>query len=86
MSALRTEDPPLAGLRQRKKARTRALIQEHALRLFHEQGYETTSVEQIATAAEVAFHRLPLLPHQTGSGDLRRPGRQDDRGIPRPAP
>lgn len=41
------------GLRERKKARTRASIQEHALRLFREQGYEATTVEQIAEAAEV---------------------------------
>ena len=54
MNALRTEDPPPAGLRQRKKARTRALIQEHALRLFHERGYDATTVEQIAEAAEVS--------------------------------
>jgi AcrR family transcriptional regulator len=42
------------GLRERKKARTKALIQEHALRLFREQGYENTTVEQIAEAAEVS--------------------------------
>ena len=42
------------GLRERKKARTRAAIQEQALRLFREQGYEATTVEQIAEAAEVS--------------------------------
>ena len=42
------------GLRERKKARTRATIQRHALRLFREQGYDTTSVSQIAEAAEVS--------------------------------
>ena len=42
------------GLRERKKAKTRALIQEHALRLFNEQGYTETTVEQIAEAAEVS--------------------------------
>lgn len=42
------------GLRERKKARTRATIQRHAFRLFREQGYDTTSVSQIAEAAEVS--------------------------------
>ena len=43
-----------AGLRERKKARTRASLREHALRLFREQGYRDTTVEQIAAAAEVS--------------------------------
>jgi AcrR family transcriptional regulator len=42
------------GLRERKKARTRAAIREHALRLFRQQGYQATTVEQIAAAAEVS--------------------------------
>jgi len=42
------------GLRERKKARTRAAIREHALRLFREQGYYATTIEQIADAAEVS--------------------------------
>jgi len=42
------------GLRERKKARTRASLREHALRLFREQGYPATTVEQIAAAAEVS--------------------------------
>lgn len=47
------ERQPL-GLRERKRAKTHAAIQEHALRLFKEQGYEATTVEQIAEAAEVS--------------------------------
>ena len=45
---------PVLGLRERKKAKTKAAIQEHALRLFREQGYAETTVEQIAAAAEVS--------------------------------
>ncbi|MEV6490533.1 TetR family transcriptional regulator [Actinoplanes sp. NPDC051633] len=43
-----------SGLRERKKARTRAAIREHAMRLFEEQGYAATTVDQIAEAAEVS--------------------------------
>jgi len=42
------------GLRERKKARTRAAIQRHALRLFRGQGYDETTVSEIAEAAEVS--------------------------------
>ncbi|HZU18647.1 MAG TPA: TetR family transcriptional regulator [Candidatus Dormibacteraeota bacterium] len=47
-------DRPALGLRERKKARTRSEIQRQALRLFREQGYEATTVGQIAAAAEVS--------------------------------
>src|SRR3954449_11756401 len=42
------------SLRERKKQKTRWAIQEHALRLFAQQGYEATTVEQIAAAAEIS--------------------------------
>jgi AcrR family transcriptional regulator len=47
-------DRPALGLRERKKARTRAEIQGHALRLFHEQGYDATTVAQIIEEAGVS--------------------------------
>jgi AcrR family transcriptional regulator len=42
------------SLRERKKAKTRTAIQRHAIRLFQQQGYDATTIEQIAEAAEVA--------------------------------
>jgi AcrR family transcriptional regulator len=54
MDATHAEDPPRPGLRERKKAKTRALIQEHAMRLFRERGYAATSIEAIAEAAELS--------------------------------
>ena len=54
MDATRADEPPKLGLRERKKAKTRALIQEIALRLFRDQGYTATSIEGIAEAAEVS--------------------------------
>lgn len=41
------------GHRERKKARTKQLLTEAALRLFMERGYEETKVEDIAAAADV---------------------------------
>jgi AcrR family transcriptional regulator len=42
------------GLRERKKQKTRWAIQEHALRLIAQQGYDATTVDQIAAAAEIS--------------------------------
>ena len=44
--------PP--GLRELKKQRTRAAIQEAALELIARQGYDATTCEQIASVAEVS--------------------------------
>ncbi|HKV88873.1 MAG TPA: TetR family transcriptional regulator [Candidatus Dormibacteraeota bacterium] len=43
-----------SGLRERKKLKTKSAIQREAIRLFLEQGYEDTTVEQIADAAEIS--------------------------------
>ena len=42
------------GLRERKKIKTRQAIRREAFRLIDENGYATTTVEQIAEAAEVS--------------------------------
>ena len=43
-----------AGLRERKKQKTKEAIQREAMRLFKRQGYEETTIEQIASAAEIS--------------------------------
>jgi len=60
------------GLRERKKLRTRAALQRHALQLFTEQGYRDTTIEQIAEAAEVSpstFFRYFATKEDTVLGD-----------------
>jgi AcrR family transcriptional regulator len=47
-------EQPAFGLRERKRTRTRLMIQTEAMRLFELQGYEQTTVEQIAEAAAIS--------------------------------
>ena len=49
-----TITPIARGLRERKKQKTRESIQREAVRLFAKQGYEQTTVEQIAAAVEIS--------------------------------
>lgn len=43
-----------SGLRERKKQKTKLAIQREAMRLFEAQGYDETTIDQIAEAAEVS--------------------------------
>ena len=47
-------DSPQLGLRERKKIKTRTAIRDATYALIRDQGYEATTVEQIAERAEVS--------------------------------
>jgi AcrR family transcriptional regulator len=44
----------MSSLRERQRAQTQRLIQEHAIRLFLERGYDQTTVNAVAAAAGVS--------------------------------
>ncbi|WP_019854303.1 TetR family transcriptional regulator [Actinopolyspora mortivallis] len=54
VAATPAEDTERRGRRAIKAARTRANIEAAALKLFHEQGFEATTIDQIAKAADIA--------------------------------
>jgi len=43
-----------AGLRERKKQRTKRAVNDIAVRLFAEKGFDATTVEEICAAAEIS--------------------------------
>lgn len=61
------------GLRERKKLRTRQVIREAARRLIERRGYDNTTIEQIAAAAEVSpstvFRYFPSKEHTVLTDD-----------------
>ncbi len=52
------ENSPQSGLRERKRAETHVRIQTVALRLFAERGFEATTLDDIAAAADVSRRTL----------------------------
>lgn len=65
---------PATGLRDRKKNQTRDAIRREAMRLIETNGYASTSIEQIAAAAEVApstfFRYFPTKEQMLITNDL----------------
>jgi AcrR family transcriptional regulator len=61
-------DDVVAGLRERKRARTRRTISDVATRLFLERGFDAVTVAEVAEAAEVS--RMTVFNHFSRKEDL----------------
>jgi AcrR family transcriptional regulator len=74
------------GLRERKKLRTRKVIREAARRLIDRRGYDNTTIEQIAAAAEVSpstvFRYFPSKEHIVLTDDYATSGIEFLRARP----
>lgn len=62
-----SRESAVAGLRESKKQATRQQISDHATRLFLAQGFEETTIAEIAAAAGVAAKTVTnYFPHKEG--------------------
>jgi len=77
------ENGQKSGLRSLKKHRTRLAIQDAALELFAAQGFENTTVEQIAAHAEVST--ATFFRYFKSKGDAVFGGESDERATHLPA-
>ena len=67
-----SEPPRPPSLRERKKVRTRETIRQEAFRLFDERGYDETTVEHIADAADISpTHILRYFPNKECTAGCR---------------
>lgn len=87
------ENPPVEGLRERKRRETLQRITNAALRLFIEKGYEATTLDAIAAAANISrrtfFYYFKskddiLLSMQSGSIDAIAAALRDEPMDKRP--
>ena len=78
------------GLRERKKLRTRQVIREAARQLIESRGYDNTTIEQIAAAAEVSpstvFRYFPSKEHIVLTDDYATSGIEFLRARPAEEP
>lgn len=72
-----------SGLRDRKRAQTHARIQDVALDLFLNQGFENTTLDQIAEAADVS--RRTLFHYFTSKDDMVVSAKADLLALIEPA-
>jgi AcrR family transcriptional regulator len=76
MQGMQTSEGERAGLRERKRQRTRETIARVALELFDRQGFQETTIPQIAEAADVSPRTVSAyFPHKE---DLAFPDAEEE--------